>query len=182
MAEQWEKIIESELEFLRNAPGYEAELNERLRENEMDFKYPTTTFDSEQGRVYRSCPGTEEQALHRIEVRENLQALMNRLLKRANRIFDALNQLDENDREIIIRTYIEMDKPDSYVVRDLGFITAKEFNEAKKRAIKKMFKIYESQRTEAHSEYRRILAIERKKKVAEFKLNKPYNPVMQAVN
>lgn len=155
MSEQWENIMENELDFLYHSPKYEAELKERLYENELSIQYPVTHFDSEQGRIYRSCPGTEEQAIRRIEVREAVEALLEHMNKRIKRLWNAIGQLSEEEQDIISWVYIERDTAELYMARLSGFRTVKDFRNAKQKALRKLLDIYQKEREEAESEFER---------------------------
>lgn len=169
MSEYWEKVIEHELEFYANIRTYEEELLDRLRENEMSFQYPVTIFDEVEGRVYRACAGTEEQALSRIEKRESIETLLKKAAKRINRLNNAITQLDELEQDIISIFYLEKDLSELHMVRLLGFRTRKEFLLKKEQALKKLFSIYEKERSATHKEFKQTLIEERKKKVAVYK-------------
>jgi hypothetical protein len=148
MAECWENVIVHELLFYANFKQYEAELKDRLKENDLDIKYPTTTFDEEQGRVYRSCPGTEEQAIRRIEVREAIESLHKRATKRMERLAKALQQLDDDEFEIISIAYLEGDITEKNMVRTARFRSKREFHDTKRKALLKMASFFEKDREE----------------------------------
>jgi hypothetical protein len=168
MSEQWEKAIETELDFLYHSPEYEAELLDRLRENELNIQYPVTHFDSEQGRIYRSCPGTEEQAIRRIEIREAIEAIMVHMNKRIKRMSNAIHQLSEEEQDLISRVYIERDTPEIYMARSLGFRTIREFRKAKQQALLKLLKIFEKERDERDKEFKEFQKVRRKEIVRNF--------------
>lgn len=164
MREHWESVIENELDFLYYAPKYEAEINELLIENELDIQLPVTRFDEEQGRIYIHCPGTEVQALRRIEREEALTKGLERLSKRTDRMWNALSQLSEEDRDLIIWVYIERDgTPERYIASSSGFRTIAEYQKAKKNILLKLLKIYEDERKDLHLEWRETLKKERQK-------------------
>lgn len=168
MSEQWEKVIETELDFLYHSPEYEAELLDRLRENEMNIQYPVTHFDSEQGRIYRSCPGTEEQAIRRIEIREAIETIMAHMNKRIKRLSNAIHQLSEEEQDLISWVYIERDTPEIYMARSLGFRTIKEFRKAKKQTLLKLLDIFEKERDERDKEFKEFQKVQRKEIVRKF--------------
>jgi hypothetical protein len=162
MNEQWEKLIEQEIFFYLNFQEYEAEIKERLLENELDIQYPVTRFDAVAGRIYRYCPSTEEQALKRIEVREALTSLLERAKKRVERFWRAYNQLTENEQKLIYYTYFEP------IYTDLGFKSTKELHQARQEVLKKMLRFYEREREESHKEFQRMLQEEKKQRAAEW--------------
>jgi hypothetical protein len=168
MNEQWENVIEQEIFFYLNFKEYEAEIHERLRENELDIQYPITRFDEVEGRIYRSCPSTEEQALKRIEVREALTAILERANKRIERLFRAYSQLTEEEQELIHYTYFEPIYTDYRLAVILEFESTKELLQARQEALKKMLHFYESEREERHKEFRQMLKEERKRIAAEW--------------
>lgn len=159
MSEHWETIIERELDFFYHAPEYEADLKERLYENEITIQYPVTRFDEEEGRVYRSCPGTEEQALRRIEKREAFGTGLKRINERVTRLKNALAQLNEDEREIVFYIYLDRDHPtDRVIAKLLGFRTAKELQDRKKEILCKLLEIYENERKKMLEERRKEIA------------------------
>jgi hypothetical protein len=166
MGEQWENIIIHELLFYANFKQFEDELKDRLLENDLDIKYPTTTFDEEQGRVYLSCPGTEEQALRRIEVREAIESIHKRAKKRIERLVNALNQLDEDEFIIISEVYIEGEMTEMELIRTMGFQNKNEFHEAKRRALLKIVSFFEVEREENVKLFAAQRKEERKNQVA----------------
>lgn len=167
MNEQWENVIEQEIFFYLNFKKYEAEIHERLLENELDIQYPITRFD-EAGQIYRYCPSTEQQALKRIEVREALTSLLERAKKRIERLFRAYGQLTEEEQELIHYTYFEPFYTDYRLAVILDFKSTKELRQARQEALKKMLRFYESERKERHKEFRQMLQEERKRIAAEW--------------
>jgi hypothetical protein len=168
MNEQWENVIEQEIFFYLNFKKYEAEIHERLRENELDIQYPITRFDEVEGRIYRSCPSTEEQALKRIEVRESLTAILERAKKRIERLFNAYNQLTEEEQELIHYTYFESIYTDYQLAVILEFENTEQLRQARQEALKKMLRFYQSEREERYKEFRQMLREERKRIAAEW--------------
>jgi hypothetical protein len=166
--EKWEKVIEYELNFYANIQEYEDRLLEQLYESQV-IHYPVTTFDEDLGRVYRSCPGTEDQALYRIEVRESIEALLKRAVKRINRLNNALAQLKEDELDIISIYYFEKGLSDLRKARTLGFGTVKQFTDKKEKILKKLFSIYEKERAATHKEFYKNLKDELHRKAALFK-------------
>ncbi|MED4903963.1 hypothetical protein [Parageobacillus thermoglucosidasius] len=168
MNEQWEKLIEQEIFFYLNFQEYEAEIHERLLENELDIQYPITRFDEVEGRIYRCCPSTEEQALKRIEVREALTSLLERAKKRVERFVRAYNQLTENERELIYYTYFEPIYTDYRLAVILDFKSTKELHQARQAVLKKMLRFYEREREEQNKEFQRMVQEEKKQRAAEW--------------
>ncbi|EMI11241.1 hypothetical protein [Anoxybacillus gonensis] len=168
MSEQWEKLIEQEIFFYLNFQEYEAEIKERLLENELDIQYPVTRFDAVAGRIYRYCPTTEEQALKRVEVREALTSLLERAKKRIERLFRAYGQLTEEEQELIHYTYFEPFYTDYRLAVILDFKSTKELRQARQEALKKMLRFYESEREERNKEFQQMVKEERKRIAAEW--------------
>jgi hypothetical protein len=168
MNEQWEKIIEQEIFFYLNFKKYEAEIHERLLENELDIQYPVTRFDAVAGRIYRYCPTTEEQALKRIEVREALTSLLERAKKRVERFVRAYNQLTKNEQKLIYYTYFEPILTDYRLAVILKFEGTEKLHQARQEALKKMLRFYEREREESHKEFQRMLQEEKKQRAAEW--------------
>jgi hypothetical protein len=168
MNEQWEKIIEQEIFFYLNFKKYEAEIHERLLENELDIQYPVTRFDAVAGRIYRYCPTTEEQALKRIEVREALTSLLERAKKRVERFVRAYNQLTKNEQKLIYYTYFEPILTDYRLAVILKFESTEQLHQARQEALKKMLRFYEREREEWYKEFRQMLKEERKRIAAEW--------------
>jgi hypothetical protein len=172
LIEQWEKVIEYELEFYVNIQEYEDKWLERLYESQM-IRYPTTTFDEEGGRVYLSCPNTEDQALARIEARESIEALLKKAVKRINRLNNALAKLNEEEQDIISIFYFERDLSELHIGRTLGFRTRKEFMDKKEMVLKKLFSMYEKERMKAHQEFKATLKEELQRKAFLFRKASP---------
>jgi hypothetical protein len=168
MSEQWENVIEQEIFFYLNFKKYEAEIYERLLENELDIQYPVTRFDAVAGRIYRYCPTTEEQALKRIEVREALTSLLERAKKRVERFVRAYNQLTKNEQKLIYYTYFEPIYTDYRLVIILDFKSTKELHQARQAVLKKMLSFYESEREEQNKEFQRMVQEEKKQRAAEW--------------
>ena len=168
MNEQWEKLIEQEIFFYLNFQEYEAEIKERLLENELDIQYPVTRFDAVAGRIYRYCPSTEEQALKRIEVREALTSLLERAKKRVERFVRAYNQLTKNEQELIHYTYFEPIYTDYRLAAILKFESTEHLHQARQEVLKKMLRFYESEREEQNKEFHQMLKEERKRIAAEW--------------
>jgi hypothetical protein len=168
MNDQWENVIEQEIFFYLNFKKYEAEIHDRLRENELDIQYPVTRFDEVEGRIYRTCPSTEEQALKRIEVRDALTSILEKAKKRIERLFRAYNQLTKVEQELIYYTYFEPIYTDYRLLDILGFESTKKLIQARQEVLKKMFRFYESEREERHKEFRQMLREERKRIAAEW--------------
>lgn len=168
MAEQWENIIEYELQFYADFQKHYEDLQEKLYENELNIQYPITHFNPEEGRIHRSCPGTEEQAIRRIEVRESVEAAMKRIEKRINRLNNALSQLDEEEQNLIGYFYLD-GTPENYIKKIFGFSNMKELHKAKREALLKVYKIYEKEREDAMYDFRKMLKEERIKRAALFK-------------
>ncbi|MEH7440472.1 hypothetical protein V7182_23780 [Neobacillus drentensis] len=166
--EKWERIIEHELHFYINIQEYENKLLERLYESQR-IQYPGTIFDEEEGRVYLSGPNTEDQALYRMEVRESIEALLKKAVKRINRLNNALAQLSEKEQDVISIFYFERDLPVLHMARTLGFSTQNEFMKKKETVLKKLFSIYEKERSDAHEDFRKALKEERIKKAHLFR-------------
>lgn len=162
--EQWENVIEQEIQFYLNFKQYEEEIHDRLKEVEEWIEYPVTIFDSDMGMVYRTCAGTEEQAIRRIVKRDSLNALLERAHKRINRLFNAYSQLDEESKDLISYLYFEPDYSDADLVRVFGFSSKKALYQQKTNVLKKMFRIYQKERSEAAEEFKRLLKEERKEK------------------
>lgn len=169
--EQWEKVIEHELNFYVNIQEWEDKLLEGYYESQM-IRYPVTTFDEEVGRVYLSCPTTEEQALYRIQVKESVQALLKKAVKRINRLNNALAQLNEHEQDIISSFYFERDLPELYMARSLGYSTKRAFLEEKQKVLKKLYAIYEKERSNAVQVFNNSLKEEIKRKIDLFKKSK----------
>lgn len=169
--EKWEKVIEHELDFYINIQAYENELVERYYESQM-IKYPSTVFDEDQGTVYLSGPNTEDQALYRMEVKEAIQNLLRKAVKRINRLNNAIAQLEEIEQDIISMFYLERDLTELQMARTLGFRTRNEFLKKKEAALRKLFAIYEQERTKRHAELHKTLKEEIKRKVELFKKSK----------
>lgn len=165
--EHWEKVIEHEIEFYVNIQQYEDRWMGRLYESQA-IHYPTTTFDEEVGRVYLSCPGTEEQAIARIEARESIEALLKKAAKRINRLNNALAQLNEREKDIISIFYFER-ASELHMVRTLGYSTKNEFVKEKERVLKKLFSIYEKERMQANEEFKTTLKEELHRKAFLFR-------------
>lgn len=164
MNERWENVIEQEINFYINFKKYEMEIHELLRENELNIQYPVTKFDYVEGRIYRACPGTEAQALHRIEVRDSLQSLLDRAKKRINRFIKAFNKLNEKEQDLIYFTYFDQMYKDFELTKVLEFRTIKDLQLAKIQVIKKLFEIYTAERSEKHKEFIKMLKEERDRK------------------
>lgn len=160
-----EAIIEHELRFYLKYPEFVADINDRLRENELDIKYPVTRF-GDTG-VYRYCPGTEAQALKRIEVRENLTKGLERLRKRTERFNNAFKQLDEDEQDLLYMLYFEK-MNESKVARFLGYKNTSCMNKARREALLKILQIYNGERYQAASEFRELMREKRKRKAMEW--------------
>lgn len=172
MIEHWEKVIEYELEFYVNIQEYEDKCLERLYESQV-IHYPTTIFDEEGGKVYLSCPTTEEQAIARIEARESIEALLKKAVKRINRLNNALAQLSKEEQDVISLFCFEKDVSELHMARMLGFRTKTEFVKEKERVLKKLFSVYEKERSEAHQEFKATLKEELRRKAFLFKKAAP---------
>jgi hypothetical protein len=166
--EKWEKVIEYELEFYANIQEYEDRLLRQLYESQM-IQYPGTVFDEEQGRIYLAGPNTEEQALYRIEARESIEALLKKAVKRINRLNNALAQLKEYELDIISIYYFEKGLSDIRKARTLGFRTLKPFMEEKEIILKKLFAMYEEERSARHKKSYKDLKEELQRKAYIFK-------------
>lgn len=147
MSEQWENVIEHEIEFYNNYPIFKEDLMEQLYRSQI-IRYPVTIFDEHQGRVYFSNQRTEDQAFRRIEVKEAIESLLNKAQKRIQRFFNAVDQLDELEQDIIWDFYILKDMPVNRLPRFHGFRTKNDFMKAKQKALKKLFEIYQKDRPE----------------------------------
>lgn len=160
--ERWENVVEHEIQFYLNFSEYETEIKERLLENELDIQLPTTIFDEELGRVYIRCPSTEDQALKRIEVRDSLNALLEKGKKRAERVLRSYYSLSDHEQEIIFYTYFEplSDREFSHY---LSVRPMKNIPKVKQRALRELFRIYEKDRAEQNKEWAETLKIERQK-------------------
>lgn len=168
MIEKWEKVIEHELEFYSNIQQYENGLLERYYESQT-IHYPTTVFDEEGGRVFLSCPGTEDQAIARMEAKTAIEALLRKAVKRINRLNRALAQLDKTEMDIISIFYIEKGLSELHMARTLEYRSRKELMNEKTAVLKKLFAIYEKEREEADKEYHKTLKEELKRKAFLFK-------------
>jgi hypothetical protein len=167
MSEQWnneEVIIEQEIEFYLNYKKYEEEIQQRLKENELNIQYPVTKYDSDSGRIHRSCPGTEDQAIRRIEVRDALNSILEKAQKRINRLLNAYNQLSKEEQDIVFFNYLDQEYRETDAVSLLGLKSNKELNEAKINTLKKMYFIYQEDRADAYKEFMLIRKAERERK------------------
>lgn len=163
MSEQWEKVIEHEIQFCLRANEYESEIYELLQENELNIQWPVTNFDTEQGRVYLHCPSTEDQAIRRIEKKESLNALLKIATKRVERFVRAFQQLNEKEKDIITYTYFEpmQDREFKFV---MGIDQFKDIPKVRQHVLRKLFRIYEKERADKHKEFAQTLKEEREKK------------------
>lgn len=161
--EQWEKIIEYELEFYSNIQQYEDRLLERYYESQA-IHYPTTVFDEDSGKVYLTCPGTEEQAIARMEAKAAIEGILRKAVKRINRLNRALAQLEKDELDIISIFYIERDLSELHMARTFGFRTKKEFMDRKTKVLKKLFAMYVKERKEVEIEFKRTLKEEIRRK------------------
>lgn len=163
MSERWEQIAESEILFYLRFQEFEEEIRDLIYENEANIQLPVTHFDSVEGRVFRYCPGTEEQALRRIERREVLQSALARGLKRKDRFLSFYNTLTEEEKDVIYYTYFEKRSN-----RDFKFLlelrSVKDVPLLKRKVLKKLYSLYEKERAERDSERKRLLQQERKEK------------------
>jgi hypothetical protein len=155
MTECFEKIIELEIDFYNNFPEYKEELLEQMRYKQA-IQYPVTHFDEEQGRVYLSCSGTEEQALQRIEAKEATKITLKFARKRIQRLHNAISQLEKDERYIIQSFYFWKMDPYKCLNRFSQFKTVQDFMKAKEQVLKKLFSIYEEERAAEDEEYRII--------------------------
>ena len=166
MNEQFEdeKVIEYEINFYLNFKNYEQEIYDRLEENELNIQYPITIFDEEQGRVYRECPGTEQQAIRRIEVRDSLNAILEKAKKRITRFQNAYSQLSEDEKDIVYYTYFDEPYEEFQLTRILGLKSVKDLREERKNVLKKLYKIYNKEREDYEKEFKNFLLEERKRR------------------
>jgi hypothetical protein len=165
--ERWESVIELEIDFYLNFSKYKQEINESLKENELDIKYPVTRYEN--GEVFRSCPGTEQQALHRIERRDALNAILQRASKRISRLFNAMEQLNELEHNVLYFLYFNKTFTLHELARLLDFKNIYELQKTKKTALKTLYKMYKQEREEKGQKYNLYLIEERKKKIQIYK-------------
>lgn len=143
--EQWEKIIESEIQFYLNVQEYENDLLNRYYESQV-IHVPVTTYDEDLGRVYLSCPTTEEQVISRMESKAAIENLLRRAAGRINRLNRALAQLTPEELDVISVYYFEGFTSELRMARTLGFKTVKDFIREKDRVLKKVFECYQEER------------------------------------
>lgn len=153
MSEHWEKIIEYEIEFFVNIDEYESRLREWYYESQL-IQYPVAVYDEGTGQIYHRCPGTEAQALSRIESKELLESRLKQADKRWKRLNNAFKQLTDKEINLVSFLYFEETKhiPKSIAAGVLGYSTVRNMMTAKERILKKLFAIYEKDRRELHLE------------------------------
>jgi hypothetical protein len=168
MKEQWTKIIENEIDFILNFEKYEEEVNELLLENELNIQYPVTRFDSEEGRMYRSCPDTETQALYRIEKRESLNSLIEHGKKRISRFFRAYNKLNDDEWDLIYYTYFERIYKDNRLIKVLDYKSIKDLQKAREKVLEKLMDFYDADRIESQKEFKAMAREARKQRAKDW--------------
>lgn len=164
MSEQFEKVLELEIHFYLNFKQYEQEIYDRPQENEMNIHYPITIFDEEQGRIYRQCSGTEQQAIRRIEIRDSLNAILEKAKKRIARFQNAYSQLSDDEKDIVFYTYFDESYKEFQLTRILGLKSVKDLHREQKNVLKKLYKIYNKEREDYEKEFKNFLLEERKRR------------------
>lgn len=152
MTERWEKIIEQELLFYQSYPALEAEIHQKLAENELDIQIPITRID-DTGSLVKYAPSVEAQAIKRVTVRDMLQKRLKRAEKRIVRLLNAINQLSEEEQDIIHFLYLDVSYPVSKVIRLLGYKNIQELYKARDSALKSVLAIYEQERAGEEEEW-----------------------------
>lgn len=101
--EPWYKIIEKELSFYLAFDQYVTEIKNAISERENEVSYPQTFFN-DIGELVRVQQSVENQVIERMERRERFERKIVRAHKRRQRFIDAINQLNEKERLILLNT------------------------------------------------------------------------------
>lgn len=140
--EQWERIIEIEIDYYVNVQKYENELLERYYESQI-IRMPSTLFNEEEGIMYIKSCSTEDQALYRMEMQELTKRLIQQIINRVNRLGRALEHLTDDEMDIISICYLENSELSGLqMARSLGYRTLKEFAKEKDRVLRKLYTWY----------------------------------------
>lgn len=156
--EHWEKVVENEIIFYLNyEKQYKREIEEQLLENEWNFQYPMTYVNEAEGRLYRTCPTTEQQAIQRIEVRESLNRLLDRAQERLKRLFHHFNELQAPEQKVLKLLYFTGGMSDYQIVSELGLQNRLEVEDAKISALRSLYRLYQEDRKDCENEFRNLL-------------------------
>ncbi|WP_338782421.1 hypothetical protein [Metabacillus sp. FJAT-52054] len=146
--EKWTKFIEHEIEFYLNYDSYVQDIKDLILENELDIQWPITFYDEAEGRIYRKCPGTEEQAIQRIAKRDRLNLMLKRASDRLKRFYDAYSTLSNTEQELIYHLYFENHYNEQEVLIKLGLSSRDELESSRWIVLNKILRFYEEGRNE----------------------------------
>ncbi|WP_050613372.1 hypothetical protein [Bacillus testis] len=173
MAEHWENVISEEFRLLRGFPEFQRNINDLLLENELNIQWPITQY--EHGEVYYCCPGTEAQALDRIEREALLRKTLAVRTKKINRLLAAMDKLEPIQAAVV--RYMELDHTSlnaEQLALDCDIHNLVQLCKVWDEGIHSLYKIYQQERIAAESEERLRRAEARRQMAASLKEQSTY--------
>ena len=165
--ENWKENFFVEFEFYRNFSTLNQELTDLLKENEMNIQLPMTRY--EDGQMFYGCPTTEDQVINKIRREESLKNLQNKAQKRVDRLLNALEQLNEDERTVLY--YLEMKQgylSPEQLLEECGVKNTAELMTIKETALANLSRIYSKEREGRQLDYQKMLLEERKEQVRKY--------------